>query len=68
MWPYDVIKYTTQPPPECDTNAYANRCNIYARVEKSQYQLESCLSTGIPIVFGFQVWSSFMDPDGVVKT
>jgi len=68
LYAYDVLLWATEPPPECTAEAYKNRCKIYARVPKTQYNMESCLSAGIPIVFGMHLYESFNYEGGVNKT
>eukprot|EP00952_Eustigmatos_sp_NYUAD-ZCMA_P010578 43236-Eustigmatos_ZCMA.PRE.1 len=68
LYAYDVLLWANEPPPECTAEAFKNRAKIYARVSKNQHDLESCLAAGVPVVFGFFVYESFTDPNGVAKT
>eukprot|EP00952_Eustigmatos_sp_NYUAD-ZCMA_P012755 51080-Eustigmatos_ZCMA.PRE.1 len=68
QWPYNILNWATEPGPECSVNAHLNRCKIYARVQKTQHDLESCLSAGVPVIFGFHVFESFFYEGGVSKT
>ncbi len=59
-WPYDTVKFTQKPPALCYSKAMTNQVLSYMRVNNgSLNQLQSCLSSGFPIVFGFSVYESF---------
>ena len=57
-WPYDVSKFTEAPPP------WPNRKKIksFSRLMTAQEVL-ACLASGFPLVLGFEVPTSFDDPD-----
>jgi C1A family cysteine protease len=62
-WPYDIAKFTDQPPKVCYDEALGNRSTSYQRVTRTLGQLKGCLAAGYPIVFGFRVYESFESPE-----
>lgn len=66
-WPYDISKFTIQPPDSCYQDALQHRAIVYRRVNRDLIQMKSCLAEGYPFVFGFTVYSSF-ESDEVTKT
>ena len=61
-WPYQVNYFTTQPNGDCYKYAVMKKSFKYKRVPKNIKSMKMCLSKGIPFVFGFSVYSSFLDP------
>lgn len=59
MWKYDITKFTECPTQECYDEAKNHKSIEYKRVIQSLEQLKQCLIEGFPIVFGFNVYSSF---------
>ena len=59
MWKYDITKFTECPSQECYDEAKNHKSIEYKRVVQSLEQLKQCLIEGFPIVFGFNVYSSF---------
>ena len=59
MWKYDITKFTECPTQECYDYAKNHKSIEYKRVVQSLEQLKQCLIEGFPIVFGFNVYSSF---------
>lgn len=59
LWPYDISKFAVKPTDECYTEAKKHRAIKYMRVEQDLEHLKACLSEGFPVVFGFNVFSSF---------
>jgi hypothetical protein len=66
-WPYVVSKFATKPPKTAYTDALKHRPIQYQAVVQSLGQIEACLASGLPIVFGFDVYTSF-ESDAVAKT
>jgi C1A family cysteine protease len=66
-WPYVVNKFATKPPAKAYTDALKHRPIQYQAVVQSLGQIEACLASGLPIVFGFDVYASF-ESDAVAKT
>jgi C1A family cysteine protease len=62
-WPYDVSRFTEEPPKACYDEAVGNRATSYQRVLPILNQLKGCLANGYPIVFGFRVYESFETED-----
>ena len=58
-WPYHIEKFTTRPPDQCYTTAKQHVAVKYHRVPQNLKHIKLCLSKGLPIVFGFTVFSSF---------
>ncbi len=59
MWPYDITKFTDQPPANCYQAALQNKAIVYQRVVRDLNQMKGCLASGYPFVFGFTVYESF---------
>jgi C1A family cysteine protease len=66
-WPYDIPKFTEKPPKTAYTEAKKHQALIYRRVLGNLHQMQGCLASGLPFVFGFSVYESFMGPE-VAKT
>jgi C1A family cysteine protease len=62
-WPYDLTKFTAQPPPGAYQDALLDRAVSYQRVARDLIQMKGCLVSGYPFVFGFTVYNSFMNQD-----
>jgi len=58
-WPYDVRRFTIRPTPLCYQEAVRDRALAYRRVTQSLGEIQGCLASGYPIIFGFSVYSSF---------
>lgn len=67
LWPYDVAKFADRPAQECYDAALRDRVKSYARVTRSQSQLEAVLASGSPIIIGISVYDSF-ESDAVART
>ena len=59
LWPYDVDKFTEEPPQAAYDAAKAHKSVRYYRVAQHERMLKGCLAAGYPFVFGFTVLSSF---------
>jgi C1A family cysteine protease len=59
-WPYDIPKFTEKPPKQAYDEAGKHQALVYRRVIPSLHQLQGCLASGYPFVFGFSVYESFM--------
>jgi C1A family cysteine protease len=66
-WPYDIPKFTEKPPKTAYTEAKKHQALIYRRVLGNLHQMQGCLASGLPFVFGFSVYESFMSAE-VAKT
>jgi len=59
IWPYDVSKFTREPPEELYTIAHKYKSIKYSRICQDINHIKEALSSGFPIVFGFSVYDSF---------
>jgi C1A family cysteine protease len=59
MWPYEIAKFRDKPLTQCYTSALKNQAVVYRRVLQSLGQLQGCLASGTPFVFGFSVYEAF---------
>jgi len=66
-WPYDIPKFTEKPSKTAYAEAKKHQALIYRRVLGNLHQMQGCLAAGLPFVFGFSVYESFMSAD-VAKT
>jgi C1A family cysteine protease len=67
MWPYDITRFTEQPPRQAYRDASKHQATVYRRVLGALHQMQGCLASGYPFVFGFSVYESFMS-NQVAKT
>lgn len=58
-WPYDISKFTNQPPKKAYADAKKDIVSSYSRVTRDLMQMKGCLADGFPFVFGFTVYESF---------
>jgi C1A family cysteine protease len=58
-WPYDPTQFAKMPPTKAFADAKQDLVSIYARVSQVLSQLQGCLASGFPFVFGFSVYDSF---------
>jgi C1A family cysteine protease len=66
-WPYDIQRFTQQPPAQCTLDALKERALSYRRIPQSLPQMKACLASGLPFVFGIDVYQGFMDAtDGTI--
>src|SRR5437762_12072575 len=59
MWPYAIAKFKTKPSTACYTEAANHTAVSYERLVQSLSQMQGCLASGYPFVFGFTVYESF---------
>jgi C1A family cysteine protease len=67
IWPYDVAKFANKPSTPAYGEAEQHQAVVYRSVISSLRQLQGCLASGHPFVFGFSVYESFMS-DQVAKS
>jgi|ERR1035437_6454154 C1A family cysteine protease len=69
LWPYDVSKFANKPSCSCYSAAKKDQAIEYLAVEQTEMQLKGCLADGHPFVFGFTVYSNFMNigSDGIME-
>lgn len=58
MWPYIPERFSTKPTDECYEYAKKHVVTEYQRILSFQ-DMVRCLASGLPFVFGFQVYSEF---------
>ena len=71
-WFYDISKFTVKPTPACYKVALPNAIHSYYALDgatpaKTLNNLKTCLASGQPFVFGFNVYDSF-ESDAVANT
>ena len=59
LWPYNISKFRKRPPCECYTEAVKHTAIEYRRVSQTLNDLQACLASGYPFVFGIAVYDSF---------
>jgi C1A family cysteine protease len=62
LWPYEIARFTEKPPRPAYTDAKKHQATVYRSVLGSLHQMQGCLASGYPFVFGFSVYESFMSP------
>ena len=58
MWPYLINKFKTKPSAACYTEAAKHTAVSYQRLVQSLTQMQGCLASGYPFVFGFTVYKA----------
>ena len=58
FWPYDIGKFTQQPPPEVYTEAAKYKIGSYSRLISASNYLQ-CLASGFPFGMGIELYESF---------
>src|SRR5271166_90146 len=58
-WPYDIAKFSQQPPQSAYGDAKQDLVSSYSRVVQDATQMRGCLAEGYPFVLGFTVYESF---------
>jgi len=58
-WPYDIAAFRDRPRAGCYQEALKHQAIVYRSVPQQLNQLQACLATGTPFVFGFSVYESF---------
>jgi C1A family cysteine protease len=59
IWPYVIAKFKIKPSPGCYAEAAKHIAVSYQRLVQSLPQMQGCLASGYPFVFGFTVYESF---------
>lgn len=59
MWPYVVPRFAVRPTATCYNKARLNRATVYRSIRQTTFDMQTCLSSGYPFVFGFSVYSGF---------
>src|SRR5581483_4008300 len=63
-WPYVISRFADAPPAQCRIDALKEKALTYRRIPQSLPQMKACLVSGLPFVFGINVYQSFMDARG----
>jgi C1A family cysteine protease len=58
-WDYDIARFAEQPPQAAYDEAADHQATVYQRVLPVLHQMQGCLASGAPFVFGFSVYESF---------
>ena len=58
-WPYDISEFTSKPPQKCYDMAENCKSLLYSSVGQTINDVKQAVCNGYPIVFGFDVYSSF---------
>jgi C1A family cysteine protease len=66
-WPYDIKKFADQPPKSCYDDALKYKAVSYQSVTQNLADMQGCLASGYPFVFGFTVYESF-ESNAVAQT
>ena len=66
-WPYVIAKFADRPPQKAFVDARKNIVTSYQRVSQNLRQMQGCLASGFPFVFGFTVYDGF-ESDQVAQT
>jgi C1A family cysteine protease len=61
-WPYQPSQFAVQPLAACYADAKPDRALQYQRINQNLTQMQACLASGFPFVFGFTVYQSFESP------
>jgi C1A family cysteine protease len=59
MWPYLIARFKTKPSAACYAEGAKHTAVSYQRLVQSLSQMQGCLASGYPFVFGFTVYESF---------
>ena len=62
-WPYDITKFTEKPSTDAYSEGEKHQVLVYRRVMGNLHQMQGCLASGYPFVFGFSVYESFESPE-----
>ena len=64
-WPYDINKFANKPTAKCFTDAKKCQAVGYQRLDSTNLnQLQGCIASGFPFIFGFTVYDAFESQDG----
>lgn len=60
LWKYDITQFTVKPTQTCYDQAVTAKVLTYANVVQNLDSIKSALASGYPVVFGFDVYISFL--------
>ena len=58
-WPYRIKQFREKPPAKAYSDGKQHQAIVYQRLTQTLAQLQGCLASGFPFVFGFTVYESF---------
>jgi C1A family cysteine protease len=67
LWPYDVEKFNVRPTDECYEDAKKRKILKYQKLI-STYYITEVLNNNKPVVFGMEIYDSFMDLNERIST
>lgn len=67
LWPYDISKFASMPPPKARNQAARHKAIKSYSVNQKSADLKQCIAEGYGVVFGFTVYDGF-ESDAVAKT
>jgi C1A family cysteine protease len=59
LWPYVIARFSAKPSKPAYTDGAKHPALLYQRVQQDLQQMQGCLASGFPFVFGFSVYDSF---------
>jgi len=59
LWPYVPARFRAKPTPTAYADAARHPAVLYQRVRQDLRQMQGCLASGYPFIFGFAVYESF---------
>jgi C1A family cysteine protease len=59
IWAYDIARFAEKPPKNAYDDATKHQATLYRRVMSNLHQMQGCLASNYPFVFGFSVYESF---------
>jgi C1A family cysteine protease len=62
-WLYNIAKFRDKPSDKCYSDAAKHQALVYRSVLQDLHQLQGCMASGYPVVFGFSVYESFESQD-----
>ena len=67
LWPYDIEKFDDRPTDECYEDAKKRKILQYQKLI-SNYYITEVLNSNKPVVFGMEIYDSFMDLNESIST
>tara|TARA_R110000868_G_scaffold92335_3_gene256087 strand:- start:146 stop:772 length:627 start_codon:yes stop_codon:yes gene_type:complete len=67
LWSYDITKFSTRPTEECYEDAKKRKIPKYQRLI-SNYYITEVLNNNKPVVFGMEIYESFMNLNERIST
>lgn len=64
-WPYDISKFSQEPPATAYSNAVSHQATRYLSVPNMEQSVKAVLANGYPVVFGIPIYQNFPMGNGV---